>query len=64
MRPQEPDAEAPPDGAVSLREHLEAVERNLITTMLHATSGNQSETARRLGISRSALLDRLKKYAL
>jgi two-component system response regulator AtoC len=32
--------------------------------MLTATSGNQSEAARRLGVSRTALIDRLKKYGL
>jgi DNA-binding NtrC family response regulator len=57
-------AGAPPDGALSLRLHLEAVERGLIVRMLAATGGNQSEAARRLGISRSALIDRLKKYGL
>jgi two-component system response regulator AtoC len=58
------EAEVPPDGAPSLREHLEAVERGLIAKTLHATNGNQSEAARRLGLSRSALIDRLKKYGL
>ncbi len=57
-------AEAPADGAPSLREHLEAVERGLIAKTLAATNGNQSEAARRLGLSRSALIDRLKKYGL
>jgi two-component system response regulator AtoC len=56
--------ETPPDGALSLREHLEAVERGLIARTLAATGGNQSEAARRLGLSRSALIDRLKKYGL
>jgi two-component system response regulator AtoC len=53
--------EPPPDGGLSLREHLEAVERGLIARTLAATGGNQSEAARRLGLSRSALIDRLKK---
>jgi DNA-binding NtrC family response regulator len=54
----------PPDGALSLREHLDAVERGLIVRTLAAAGGNQSEAARRLGLSRSALIDRLKKYRL
>jgi two-component system response regulator AtoC len=54
-----PDAES-----VSLYDHLESVERELVTRMLTATSGNQSEAARRLGISRTALIDRMKKYGL
>jgi two-component system response regulator AtoC len=56
--------EPPPDGALPLRLHLEAVERGLIVRTLAATGGNQSEAARRLGISRSALIDRLKKYGV
>jgi transcriptional regulator of acetoin/glycerol metabolism len=34
----------------------------LIGQALAATSGNQSEASRRLGLSRSAFIDRLKKY--
>jgi len=62
----EPEAEAPlpPDGTLSLREHLDSIERHMITRTLGATGNNQSETARRLGISRSALIDRMKKYGL
>ncbi|WP_242337602.1 MULTISPECIES: sigma-54 dependent transcriptional regulator [Anaeromyxobacter] len=60
--PEEPGAESPPEGTLSLREHLDAVERSLIVKALAATGGNQSEAARRLGLSRSAFIDRLKKY--
>lgn len=52
------------EGTLTIREHLEAVERNLIARTLEDVGGNQSETARRLGLSRSALIDRLKKYGL
>ncbi len=62
--PAEPGAEAPPDGGMTLREQVEAFERNLVAQVLSKTGGNQSEAARRLGISRSALIDRLKKYGL
>ncbi len=63
--PREPAAPATPDAeSVSLYDHLESVERELVTRMLTATSGNQSEAARRLGISRTALIDRMKKYGL
>jgi two-component system response regulator AtoC len=59
-----PGAEpAPPDG-LTLKDQLDALERSLIAQALSAASGNQSEAARRLGMSRSALLDRLKKYDL
>ena len=57
-------AAAPAAESASLYEQLDAVERSIVTQMLTATSGNQSEAARRLGISRTALIDRLKKYGL
>jgi two-component system response regulator AtoC len=50
--------------AGSLYQQLEAVERSIVAQMLTTTSGNQSEAARRLGISRTALIDRMKKYGL
>src|SRR5262249_43117044 len=63
-REVEPGEEPPAEGTLSLREHLDATERNLIARTLAATANNQSEAARRLGMSRSALIDRLKKYGL
>jgi two-component system response regulator AtoC len=51
-------------GGPSLREQVEAFERNVITRALTAAAGNQSETARRLGVSRVTLIDKLKKYGL
>ncbi len=62
--PAGPGAEPPPQGELTLREQLDAFERNLIGLALSRTGGNQSEAARRLGLSRSALIDRLKKYGL
>jgi len=56
------DAEAPPEGTLSLREQLDAVERSLIRRTMAAAGGNQSEAARRLGLSRGSLIERLKKY--
>jgi two-component system response regulator AtoC len=55
-------AGAPPEGALSLREQVEAVERSLIGRTMTAVGGNQSEAARRLGLSRGSLIERLKKY--
>jgi DNA-binding NtrC family response regulator len=63
-RAAEPGAEAMPDGTLSLREQVEALERSVIVRTLAAVSGNQSEAARRLGLSRGSLIDRLKKYGL
>src|SRR3989440_11675836 len=64
MRTAEPGAEPSPDGTLSLREQVEALERSIIVRTLASVSGNQSEAARRLGLSRGSLIDRLKKYAL
>ena len=57
------DWEQAPDGTIDFRACLETLERTLITRALAASSGNQSEAARRLGLSRGSLLERLKKYA-
>jgi two-component system response regulator AtoC len=57
-----PGAEPAPQDGLTLKDQLDALERSLIAQALSAASGNQSEAARRLGMSRSALLDRLKKY--
>jgi len=54
-------AEAP-DGTFNLRARIETMERNLIGQALAAVGGNQSEAAKRLGLSRGSLLERLRKY--
>ena len=60
-----PDSSPPPKaGGPSFREQMEAFERNLLVGALAATQNNQSEAARRLGLNRATLYDRLKKYAL
>src|SRR5438132_5898672 len=61
-RAADPGAEPTPDGTLSLREQVEALERSVIARTLTAVAGNQSEAARRLGLSRGSLIDRLKKY--
>ncbi|HKU36769.1 MAG TPA: sigma-54 dependent transcriptional regulator [Polyangiales bacterium] len=62
------EARATPDLGVlegpTFREQMEAFERNLLTSALAATANNQSEAARRLGLNRATLYDRLKKYGL
>jgi DNA-binding NtrC family response regulator len=55
-----PDARNGP----SLKEQVEAFERGLVARALDATGGNQSEAARRLGVSRVTLIDKMKKYGL
>ncbi len=47
-----------------LRGRVEAFERSLIAEAFEAASHNQSETARRLGVSRPALIEKLHKYGL
>ena len=55
-----PDARSGP----SLKEQVEAFERGLVARALDSTGGNQSEAARRLGVSRVTLIDKMKKYSL
>jgi two-component system response regulator HydG len=54
------------DGAagVGLKERVEAYERGLILDALRLSEGNRSEAARRLGIGRATLHDKLRKYGL
>ncbi len=47
-----------------LRARVEAFERTLIGEAFEAANRNQSETARRLGVSRPALIEKLHKYSL
>jgi DNA-binding NtrC family response regulator len=61
-QPDQPEARA---GAPSnLRAQVEAFERGLVEQALRGAAGNHSEAARRLGMSRVTLLDKLKKYGL
>jgi two-component system response regulator AtoC len=48
----------------SYREQMEAFERNLLSATLNGAGGNQSEAARRLGLSRATLYDRLQRHGL
>jgi DNA-binding NtrC family response regulator len=48
----------------SFREQVEAFERNLIARTIRNSGGNQSETSRRLQLSRTTLYDKLKKYGM
>jgi len=63
-RPTDDEPGPTEGGGPSLREQVEAFERNVIARSLAAAAGNQSETARRLGVSRVTLIDKLKKYGL
>jgi DNA-binding NtrC family response regulator len=58
---------AAPGGASSQENNLtlmEAMERNTILQMLKDTQGNKFETARRLGIGRQTLYNKIKSYGI
>jgi two-component system response regulator HydG len=57
----EPSAEAEPLG---LKERVAAFERGLVAEALAAEGGNQSAAARRLGVSRVTLIDKMQRYGL
>ena len=58
------DASRDPGPAHPLRRRVEAFERAIIAEQFEASGKNQSETARRLGVSRPALIEKLHKYGL
>ena len=43
---------------------MEAMERNKIVEVLKETGGNKQETARRLGIGRQTLYNKIKSYQI
>lgn len=49
---------------LSLAEVMEETERNTIINYLEMMNGNKSETAKMLGISRTSLYEKMKKYEL
>jgi DNA-binding NtrC family response regulator len=56
-----------PEGAgaaLPLKQRVEAYERGLIVEALRGARGNRSEAARRLGMSRVTLHDKVRKYGL
>jgi two-component system response regulator AtoC len=58
-------AAAPPAAAGgTLRAQLDAFERELLARVMAECGGNQSEAARRLGVSRTTLLDKLERHEL
>ncbi len=61
---KQPEAEAALPGEVSAGSSLEALEKATILKTLDQTGGNKSEAARRLGITRRTLHQKLKKYGV
>ena len=60
-----PKMEAPvlDDSTLDLRSALEAVERKLIDRALSKANGNRTEAAALLGLNRTTLVEKLRKYA-
>ncbi len=59
-----PASQGDPGPNHPLRTRVEAFERDIIAQQFSAANHNQSETARRLGVSRPALIEKLHKYGL
>ena len=57
-------ASGDPGPSHPLRARVEAFERTIIPEQFESAGKNQSETARRLGVSRPALIEKLHKYGL
>ncbi|NOJ76954.1 sigma-54-dependent transcriptional regulator [Myxococcus xanthus] len=64
--PSDPVRPGPQDEApgAGLKERVEAYERGLVLDALRMAGRNRSEAARRLGIGRATLHDKLRKYGL
>jgi DNA-binding NtrC family response regulator len=64
LLPGAPGVAAEAGPPLTLRERVEAYERGLVVEALRGAGGNRSEAARRLGISRVTLHDKLRKWGL
>jgi two-component system response regulator HydG len=65
--PEQPDSGGGEAAGISFTEgtrSLEEIEKEAILATLKATDGNKSETARRLGITRKTLHNKLKTYSM
>lgn len=61
---EQPDARPTGAASGSFREQVERLERSLLTRALSDAGSNQSEAARKLGLSRATFLDKLKRYGI
>lgn len=59
-----PTSGGDPGPSLPLRARVESFERSIIAAEFDDANKNQSETARRLGVSRPALIEKLHKYGL
>ena len=53
----------PPEG-LDLKEHLNAMERNLISQALEESNGVVAHAARRLRVRRTTLVEKMRKHGL
>lgn len=51
-----------PEHGLSLDSHLQHLERSLIEQALERSAGNRAEAARLLGLNRTTLVERLKRF--
>jgi sigma-54 specific flagellar transcriptional regulator A len=58
------DASRLPDEGLDLRAHLDAIERRLIEQALQRSSGIVAHAARLLGLRRTTLVEKLRKFSL
>jgi two-component system response regulator AtoC len=61
---RDPAGQAPAPGGGGMRGQVAETERRAIEEAMQAEDGNQTRAARRLGISRRALLYKLDKHGL
>jgi Nif-specific regulatory protein len=57
-------ASATPGGVVPLKKAIAELEQNLIRQAMQETRGNQQQAARRLGLSRQGLINKMKRYGI
>ena len=62
--PEEISGYKGPSSTLTLNEVMEEAERHTIINYLEVMNGNKSETAKALGISRTTLYEKMKKYGL
>jgi two-component system, NtrC family, response regulator HydG len=55
---------SPPPAAATLDDRLAAYERGVLVATLEGVDGNRTEAAKRLGIGRATLYEKLKKYGI
>jgi sigma-54 specific flagellar transcriptional regulator A len=53
-----------PAGGMDLRQYLESLERRLIARALESAGGTVAQAARLLGLRRTTLVEKLRKYGL